>query len=55
MPIAYVHMVVIMMRYLISQVWGEQTINAHLFDNANYYWIKKTSWKNIKLQTDEED
>jgi len=29
--------IVIMMRYLISQVWREQNteVNVHLFDNAN--------------------
>jgi len=48
---AYVHIqVVIMMRYLISQVWREQNteIDVHLFDNANDNRIKKQAGINKK-------
>jgi len=48
---AYVHAVILMMGYLISQVWREQNeeINVHLFKNASdIIGDKKHAGKNIK-------
>jgi len=41
---------VIMMSYLISQVWRKQNseINVHLFENASDNIRQTTSWKVIK-------
>ena len=49
---AYVHAVILMMGYLISQVWREQNeeINVHLFKNASdIIGDKKTCWKKYQI------
>jgi len=53
---AYIH-TAIMIRFLISQVWRERNteINVHLCENASDSSRQKTSLKNFKWQTNEED